>query len=264
MTNTPAATEDSPAWSPDGKRVVYSAQRAVDDERRRRSQTALTSTPTVIEEEPAWSPDGTKIAFHALAGATPRSSPSTLPTARPAQLTDNTFADRSPAWAPDGGKLAFDSDRSGSSLIYLMTAGGANQTLFSLNPEVQTDPVWTHYRDSIAYTQQATGFTAIAFDSVTEADTSGGADSLTDGGGGTANDTRTSFSLLANPEQGFGFAAFQRQVLLSPDSEIFKGTDTPLPETNLTNNAAPRHLPRLVAPAMIGVSPEKARLQRRP
>ncbi len=69
LTNTPA-DENYPAFSPDGKYVVYSSAKAVDqpchlflrslDGKRVRQ---LTTTPGTDDEYPSFSPDGRKIAF---------------------------------------------------------------------------------------------------------------------------------------------------------------------------------------------------------
>jgi dipeptidyl aminopeptidase/acylaminoacyl peptidase len=240
LTNTLAAAEDFPAWSPDGKRIVYSRGNELWTMNADGSgQAALTATPTVIEQEPAWSPDGSKIAFHGLAGTdTEIFTINAADGGGQTQLTNNTFEDRSPAWSPNGDKLAFDSDRSGVSHIYLMSANGTNQVLFSFHPEAQSDPAWSVFRNAIGYTGQSTGYTYTAFDELAEGDTFGASDGLSDDGG-NADDSRVSVSPSWGGDEGF--AAIQRLPKLSTNSDIHKvEADQP---TNLTNNAAPDTYP---------------------
>jgi Tol biopolymer transport system component len=65
---------------------------------------------------PTWSPDGKRIAFSALKGGLSDLYEVNLDTARVRALTSDAFADLQPSWSPDGRTIAFSTDRFSSSL----------------------------------------------------------------------------------------------------------------------------------------------------
>jgi dipeptidyl aminopeptidase/acylaminoacyl peptidase len=65
---------------------------------------------------PTWSPDGKRIAFSALKGGLSDLYELNLDTMRVRALTSDAFADLQPAWSPDGRTIAFSTDRFSSSL----------------------------------------------------------------------------------------------------------------------------------------------------
>ena len=105
LTDTPAS-EAAPAWTPDGKRIVYA------------SNAAGASSGT----------------FHIWVmnadGANQR------------QLTAGPQSDFQPAVSPDGHTVAFTTDRNGNYDIYLMNIDGSNVRQFTRAPAPETNPVW--------------------------------------------------------------------------------------------------------------------------
>jgi Tol biopolymer transport system component len=87
----------SPDWSPDGRRLVYSAGeiRVFDGSR--------TVGLGVSGGAPAWSPDGTRIAFHSGGDIHVAHVTGDLQVQRVERVT----AGRSPTWSPDGARLAY-------------------------------------------------------------------------------------------------------------------------------------------------------------
>ncbi|MBI2401609.1 MAG: PD40 domain-containing protein, partial [Gemmatimonadetes bacterium] len=105
LTNT-AAAEGSPAWTPDGSRMVYASNAA----------------------------DGTTATFHIWMMNADGSSPR--------QLTQGAHSNFQPAVSPDGGTVAFTTDRDGNYNVYLMGIDGSNQRQFTRAPAPETNSVW--------------------------------------------------------------------------------------------------------------------------
>ena len=129
-----AGSDDSPAWSTDGRRIAFYSSRPegsglyvmdADGSNPRYLAPAANCCPP----DSAWSPDGKKIAFESSrkngkadiyvmnADGTNRR-----------RLTKHLAHDRYPAWSPDGENIVFYSERDGrSGEIYVMDANGNNQ-----------------------------------------------------------------------------------------------------------------------------------------
>lgn len=96
------ATDDSPDWSPDGKRIAFVSNR---DEN---------------SEVYVMNADGTN----------------------PINLTNHPAADSSPTWSPDGKQIAFQSNRDGNWEVYVMNADGTNPINLTQHPAWDSNPSW--------------------------------------------------------------------------------------------------------------------------
>ena len=152
----------SPAWSPDGKWIVYTSYAANNpdlimiDTAGEKRQT-LNRLPG-LNAAPAWSPDMQKIA---LVLSRDQNSEIYLlkKNSKLHRLTRHFNIDTSPTWSPDGKRIAFTSDRSGTGApqIYIMDSEKGDNgkvTRISFGSSYNDNPSWSPDGDKIAYTSR--------------------------------------------------------------------------------------------------------------
>jgi Tol biopolymer transport system component len=190
------ANDTDPAFSPDGKRLVFSRGLVgtgdlfvvkVDGTGLRN----LSNDPVRIDDEPAWSPQGDRIAYAANpcftdAGLTPQGGPcvfvmnadgsakvnltpeETRPECDPAnQIPGSSHAHHSddPSWSPDGSRIAFTGyfdicahDSGGASDIWVMNPDGSGkQDLMSDTGTPDEQPAWSPSGKTIAFVSDRDG-----------------------------------------------------------------------------------------------------------
>ena len=147
------ATDDQPAFSPDGARIAFRTDRDANSEiyvmnADGGGQTNLTRTPTP-DQDPDWSPDGTKIAYDGVPVLTSPCGNELYVIGADGtnrtQLTTDSTCELTPSWSPDGRTLAFGSTPGpGTGLeLYTMPAGGGNRTRLTNDDQWELDPVWS-------------------------------------------------------------------------------------------------------------------------
>lgn len=161
LTNN-AATEEYPAWSPDGSKIAFDTNRDGNPEiyvmnADGTGQTNISNSNPAFDGQPCWSPDGTKIAFFSDRDGTPDIYTMNADGSGVVRLTTNPAFDTSPSWSPDGSKIAFVSNRDGNNELYSMNSDGTNQKRLTNNAAFDYYPVWSPDSTKLAFTSDRDG-----------------------------------------------------------------------------------------------------------
>jgi Tol biopolymer transport system component len=159
------AEDLQPAFSPNGKQIAFMSDRDGDmeiylmdaDVSNSSNQTRLTTNAT-FDGQPTFSPDGSLIAF--ASNRDPLNSNNfdiyTMNSdgsnsTNPSRLTTSAASESRPNFSPDGSRIAFRTDRDGNGEIYVMTAGGKEETRLTFDPELDGEPAFSPNGRQIAF-----------------------------------------------------------------------------------------------------------------
>jgi TolB protein len=155
------AFEESPRFSPDGKKVLWVSTRdgnpdlytvTADGKDVKR----LTNDPA-YDLHPAWKPDSSKIAFASGRSGKQKVHVMDADGGNVTKLTDGEFLDAWPAWRPDGKLIAFVSNRTGNYDVWIMTAEGRELTNLTDNKAQDTFPAWHPEGKKLAFISTRAG-----------------------------------------------------------------------------------------------------------
>jgi TolB protein len=135
-----------PAWSPDGKQVIYQNISARSDlvamDLVSRIPRTLTEALSGASWSPAWSPRRNWVLFMGDDGENKEIFRMEGTGGTPVNLTNDPASDADPAWSPDGRWIAFVSDRTGTPQIFVMDADGENLRQITQETAAHARPTW--------------------------------------------------------------------------------------------------------------------------
>jgi TolB protein len=155
------AFDESPRWSPDGKRIALTSTRDKNQDiwmmdADAKNLKRLTSD-TAADNNPAWSPDGKQIAFASARHGNFEILVMNADGANVRRLTNHPKMDYWPAWSPDGKRIAFTSNRDGNYEIYVMDADGANPRNVTKHPAQDNYAAWSPDGKRLAFISTRAG-----------------------------------------------------------------------------------------------------------
>jgi TolB protein len=151
----------TPAWSPDGDRIVFTSYRSGNADLwsysfGSSSAAKILSIPG-LNSSPAWSPDGGTIALTLSRDGNSDIyllDPETSGTTR---LTLRESIETSPSFSPTGRQIVYTSDRIGYPQLYVMDSSGGTSMRVTTSHGYCDSPAWSPDGDRIAYTAMAGG-----------------------------------------------------------------------------------------------------------
>jgi TolB protein len=147
ITNSPAANESLPSWSPDNTHLAFGSDADGDSDIYIISITE--QTPVNISNSngeqygPLWSPDGSLIAFGSQAGEDLDIFVMNKDGSGKTPIAPSGGWDRLRDWSPASDALAFESDRDGNIEIYIVNLDGSGLRNLSNHPVEDYSPDWS-------------------------------------------------------------------------------------------------------------------------
>jgi TolB protein len=156
------ASDQSPAFSPDGQKIAFISNRDGNDEIYLMNADGTNPqrlTHSVDDEAtPDWSPDGKHLVYtlrcNSLENCTGHQElyEIDIDGNNPRQLTDTVYNAFLPAWRPDGGAIAFVlGNQQGSSIYYISAQGGKVLPLIDRTDINVSMPTWSPDGTRLAY-----------------------------------------------------------------------------------------------------------------
>jgi len=151
----------SPRWSPDGRQLLYSAERdrnweiyLLDLEQMRERRLVSLSGLNITGN---FFPNGQSFVFASSKDGKTDIHRADIGTMKGYKLIGSPWIDISPAISPDGKSLLFVSNRSGSPQIYIADSEGNGVRRLTFEGGYNTSPAWSPTGDRIVFTSMVDG-----------------------------------------------------------------------------------------------------------
>lgn len=157
----------SPAWSPDGKKIAFTAYVKRKGSKFRNADMLITDLTTGktkpvsyrqgINSGASWAPNGKSIYLTISQGSRPDIYKMTPDGDLEFKVTNGPSGAMNvePAVSPDGSKIAFSSDRAGQPMIYVMNIDGSNVRRITFAGVFNSTPAWSPDGKKIAFAGQS-------------------------------------------------------------------------------------------------------------
>jgi Tol biopolymer transport system component len=149
-----AAQYENPAWSPDGKTIVFVMKTAASDWNIYTASVDGSDVRQLTRSgawDPAWSPDGKRIAFVSTVEGKRQISMMSAEGLNVRQLTSGSAEHFHPSYSPDGNRIALTSVENGTSRIVVMDSSGSNGKPVTPIEQRSRWPAWSPDGKRIAY-----------------------------------------------------------------------------------------------------------------
>lgn len=156
------------AYSPDGKRIAFSYDKASPNQGDIDVNACLADGTDIKivagtegklshEEWPSWSPDGAWIAYSSTKDDNQEIYIAKTDGSEKKRLTSDPAIDAHPAWSPDGKKIAFSTSRWGDLELAVMNADGSELVRLTKSPGMDDYPSWSPDGKRLAFTSNRDG-----------------------------------------------------------------------------------------------------------
>ncbi len=162
----------SPAWSPDGKKISYSAYTTHERNIKNLDLFVLdmtTGDQKVISRKPglnsgaSWSPNGKEIALTMSYEGDPDIYLINADGQNVRKVTDHPALDVEPAWSSDGQRLIFSSGRSPLAHLYSMKKSGEAVERLTFAGRFNSSPAWSPKEEKIIFSGDLGGYFDLFF-----------------------------------------------------------------------------------------------------
>lgn len=144
--------DTSPAWSPDGKQIVFTSDRSgtgapqiyiMDASQGDKGGVKRISFGSSYNDNPAWSPNGDKIAYTARVGKRFQIKIYDFKTQSSTVFTKTRGNNEQPTWSPDGRFIAYRHKEGSEMHIYIQRLGGNKVRQLSFSSGGGGSPSWS-------------------------------------------------------------------------------------------------------------------------
>jgi TolB protein len=151
----------TPAWSPDGDLIAFTAFRSDNGDLYLYSLSDGTAAKVLsrggLNTSPAWSPDGRSIALTLSESGNSDIYLMDVDSWDLQRLTARNSIETSASFSPTGNQIVFTSDRLGYPQLYVMDSGGGGADRATFSHGYCDSPAWSPAGDRIAYTAMVGG-----------------------------------------------------------------------------------------------------------